>query len=237
MSLAHLEIITSDDSNVWNMLHIIAECADLRQSKRSDPIDTDRFQSFIKSLPVMMNVVELERFMQVQPPPKSDFQNYFAAMHTFLLQMVYHSSQTCARKSKVNWRGGTQEWGPVFWGALHLLASRSADSEQGRKMFILNFEITLPCEMCRKDTAIIVDGFKHKLDEIVKSREKTSQLFIDIHDQVNKKLGKPMFQKSSFAMSENVKKGVIALSAVSVIGILIYFIYQRTRKNRSFTVA
>lgn len=237
MSLARNEAIASDDSPVWNMLHIIAECADLRQTKEGHIPDIGRLQSFIKSLPVMLNERELERFQRSHPPPKSDFLKYFAAMHTHLLHVVHHSSQSCTVQPKAPWRGGPQQWGPIFWAALHHLAENSADNAQGRMMFILNFEITLPCEICSKDTSKIVDMWKPQLDEIVMSREKTTQLFRDIHDQVNKKLGKPMFQKSVDVMSDSWKKGLIGIAAVSVIGIVIYIIYSQTRKPKSYHVA
>jgi hypothetical protein len=237
MSLAHDEDVMSDDSFQWKMLHVIGEWVDLWQMKRQPPLDLDRFHFFIGSLPTMMNVPALERFISNKGMPLSNFGEYFVDMHNYVLHTVNHSSKSCTKRSNVKWmEEGTSAWGPVFWKTYHLWARNSADNPRGRKLFIENFFVTLPCPTCRIDTANMIEDLKNDLDEIVLSREKTSQLFIDIHDQVNKKLGKKMFQKPKFLQSENVKKYIITFSAISVVGFLMYFIYNKTRKNKSFTV-
>lgn len=88
----------------------------------------------------------------------------------------------------------TSVWGPSLWHYLHILSFNypvkpTKLHKQKHKEFILNLQYTLPCKYCR-------DNLKKNLKQLpltrnaLKNRENFSRWVYDLHELINKMLGK-----------------------------------------------
>jgi hypothetical protein len=88
-------------------------------------------------------------------------------------------------------------WGPAFWFTLHNGASKypidaSPLTKERMKGFILGIPTMLPCAACKGHANDHIENNKYKLDDICSSREKLFKFFVDFHNIVNNKYGKPI---------------------------------------------
>ena len=88
----------------------------------------------------------------------------------------------------------TTVWGPSMWHYMHAMSfnypvNPSADQKKHYKNFVLNLQHTLPCGACRKN---LTNNFKaHPLKAChLKNRTTFSRYIYDLHEVVNKMLGK-----------------------------------------------
>ena len=89
----------------------------------------------------------------------------------------------------------TKVWGPSLWHTLHTISFNypihplAADKKQYRN-FILSLQHVLPCKHCR-------NNLKHNFEKLplhpslMESRETFSRYIYDLHEHINKMLGKP----------------------------------------------
>jgi hypothetical protein len=88
-------------------------------------------------------------------------------------------------------------WGPSFWFTLHNGAMKypvkaSPIWIERMKGFILGIPVMIPCEKCADHaTSYIESNYKH-LDEIVSGRDNLFKFFVDFHNKVNERYGKPI---------------------------------------------
>jgi hypothetical protein len=88
----------------------------------------------------------------------------------------------------------TGVWGPAMWHYLHTMSFNypvhpTKENKQHYREFVLNLQNVLPCGKCRKN---LVKNFK-KLPltvERMESRKTFSKYIYDLHEVVNKMLGK-----------------------------------------------
>jgi hypothetical protein len=88
----------------------------------------------------------------------------------------------------------TSVWGPSMWHSLHTISFNyphkpTCDDKQHYQAFILNLQNVLPCGKCRKN---LKKNFKRLPLTIsnMKSRETFSRYVYDLHEIINKMLGK-----------------------------------------------
>lgn len=87
-----------------------------------------------------------------------------------------------------------EKWGPSFWKFLHALSffyPKHPSEKQKKKYesFLLSFEEFIPCEKCKKDYEKYISEKKPNLD----SKKEFVIWVIDLHNFVNKKLGKKIY--------------------------------------------
>lgn len=87
-------------------------------------------------------------------------------------------------------------WGPAFWFTLHNGAARypikaSPIFAQNMKNFILGMTAMLPCEKCKDHAIAHIEANYRRLDEIVSGRKNLFNFFVDFHNAVNRRYGKP----------------------------------------------
>lgn len=91
----------------------------------------------------------------------------------------------------------TTVWGPPMWHYLHTMSFNypiqpSEDDKKNYKRFIESLQPTLPCKYCR-------ENLKQNLKimpltrEALKTRETFSKYIYELHNLVNKMLGKPAY--------------------------------------------
>jgi hypothetical protein len=120
------------------------------------------------------------------------------------------SSQTCNSNIKLNnseldlkWTKNTftstsdpNVWGPSFWFSLHNGASKYPENATSifrdrMKQFILSIPFILPCEKCRSHAKEYIDNRQNELDQICSGRKTLFNFFVDFHNMVNVRSGKP----------------------------------------------
>jgi hypothetical protein len=88
----------------------------------------------------------------------------------------------------------TSVWGPSLWHYLHVMSfnypiTPTKIQKQKYKQLLLNFQYTLPCKYCRMN---LKKNFKKfpLTDKIFKNRNNFSRYIFNLHEQINKLLGK-----------------------------------------------
>jgi hypothetical protein len=87
-------------------------------------------------------------------------------------------------------------WGPPFWFSLHVSAvyypmQASPLVRERMKQRILAIPYEIPCGVCRPHASAFVEKHKDNLDNIVSGRHSLGKFYVDFHNQVNKRYGKP----------------------------------------------
>lgn len=87
-------------------------------------------------------------------------------------------------------------WGPYFWTTLHISASHypieaSPIVRERMKGRILSIPYEIPCQTCRNHAVAFVEKHRDNLDQIVSGRHQLGKFYVDFHNQVNKRYGKP----------------------------------------------
>ena len=129
------------------------------------------------------------------------------------------------------------EWGPAFWKVLHglaQLAGHKTDPNMRRdeilhwKHLLKTLHTVLPCEECREH---LVSYVKHNPIDIPENYEMVGsylRLWVYLlHEDVNRRLGKPSFlydqlandpeHKQSFAILQIIMKRAVVSSAVHIL--------------------
>uniref|UniRef100_A0A6C0LVE6 thiol oxidase n=1 Tax=viral metagenome TaxID=1070528 RepID=A0A6C0LVE6_9ZZZZ len=92
--------------------------------------------------------------------------------------------------------GNPAVWGPAMWFSLHNGAYKypkkaSPFWKNRMKSFIQGIPVMLPCEVCADHACAYIESQKHYLEEVVSGRENLIIFFVNFHNFVNRKLGKP----------------------------------------------
>ncbi len=87
-------------------------------------------------------------------------------------------------------------WGDGTWLFLHhgsLAASKIIDSAAAEKYwnFIEGLPLMLPCKDCSRHASNYIDSARQRRREICASRDGLLQFFVDFHNSVNLRTGKP----------------------------------------------
>ena len=88
----------------------------------------------------------------------------------------------------------TSVWGPSLWHYLHLMSfiypiNQTNIQKQKYKQLLLNFQYTLPCKYCRINLKKNFKNFPLS-DKIFENRNSFSRYIFNLHEQINKMLGK-----------------------------------------------
>ena len=88
-------------------------------------------------------------------------------------------------------------WGPSFWLTLHNGSAKypvkaSPIWAERMKGFILGIPVMIPCEKCSDHATSYIEANYDRLDEIVNGRDNLFKFFVDFHNQVNERYGKPI---------------------------------------------
>lgn len=88
-------------------------------------------------------------------------------------------------------------WGPAFWytlhnGAFHYPEHASPLHAERMKNFIIGIPVMVPCATCKEHATAFIEKHRKKLTSICASKETLFNFFVDFHNQVNKRYGKPV---------------------------------------------
>ncbi len=85
-----------------------------------------------------------------------------------------------------------KDWGPAKWIKTHQLAKYSDLRKNDLVMYVYGLRNELPCEECRLEYSKLLEEFPLRGDHL-KDNRTAFEWTVFIHNQVNKRLGKPMF--------------------------------------------
>jgi hypothetical protein len=108
-------------------------------------------------------------------------------------------------------------FGPPFWFTLHNGASKYPDDpskivQAKMKNFIIAIPIMLPCLKCKDHATSYIETNLEKLDDIVSSRNKLFNFFVDFHNYVNKRYGKNIL---TYQQAEQLYNGSVKITKMS----------------------
>jgi hypothetical protein len=88
-------------------------------------------------------------------------------------------------------------WGPSFWfilhnGAINYPLHANNICKQRMKQFIYGMEVMIPCEQCSDHATSFIEKNRNNLDNIVSSRNKLFNFFVDFHNEINERYKKPI---------------------------------------------
>jgi len=86
-------------------------------------------------------------------------------------------------------------WGPSLWFFLHVSSAYypldpSPIVRERMKNRILALPYEIPCEKCRTHALAFIEGNRDNLNDIVSTREKLFNFYVDFHNKVNERYGK-----------------------------------------------
>jgi len=89
-------------------------------------------------------------------------------------------------------------WGPSRWFTFHTSAIKYPENpaplvRERMKNIILGIPVLLPCENCKEHSTAYIESRLNELDDIVSTRDKLFNFFVDFHNYVNKRYGKKIF--------------------------------------------
>ena len=92
--------------------------------------------------------------------------------------------------------GNPAVWGPAFWFSLHNGATKypikpTPTWKYRMKSFIKGIPVMVPYEKCADHATAYIESQSNRLDDIVSTRNKLFVFFVEFHNFVNARLGKP----------------------------------------------
>lgn len=89
-------------------------------------------------------------------------------------------------------------WGPSFWYTLHVSAAHypieaSPIVRDRMKNRILAIPYEIPCSGCRPHAIDFIEKNRNNLDRIVSGRHELGKFYVDFHNKVNERYGKPIW--------------------------------------------
>lgn len=130
-------------------------------------------------------------------------------------------------------RSSIQSWGPAGWTYLHATSfvypeSPSEEDKWRYYEFLQHFANVIPCKLCRRHFKDMLRSNlteRHQSDPF-RSRDRLSRFLVDLHNQVNERLGKRQVkyetvlhwytQKDSSALSMSMLQVGIACCVISL---------------------
>lgn len=87
-------------------------------------------------------------------------------------------------------------WGPPFWFSLHISAVYYPENpsnivRERMKCRILAIPYEIPCGACRPHAISYIESNRDNLDKIVSNRHELGAFYVDFHNKVNERYGKP----------------------------------------------
>ena len=126
-------------------------------------------------------------------------------------------------------------WGPPAWTFLHTVTynypeNPTEDDKRNYHNFFDSLQHVLPCEKCKDHYKQNIQ--KYDLDSNLDSREDLVKWLIDLHNNVNKDNGKPVwsydevYNKYDNLHNSNMINKVIVFVILSIVLIMIFFLYN-----------
>lgn len=102
-------------------------------------------------------------------------------------------------------------WGPHFWATFHYIAAAysvnpNPSVKSTMKNFIQSIPVFLPCSTCQDHAFVYIKS--HNLDNVVLNKKELFTFFFNFHNEVNKRLNKPLMKLEDALKKYNVPKDI-----------------------------
>jgi len=127
-------------------------------------------------------------------------------------------------------------WGPPAWTFLHTVTynypeNPTEDDKRNFYNFFMNLQHVLPCEKCKAHYKQNIQ--KYDLKNSLGSRQELVKWLIDLHNDINKDNGKPVWSYSDvynkyqdMYKSDSVINKVLIFIILCIVLILIFFLFN-----------
>jgi len=131
------------------------------------------------------------RMSKLFSPYTNRFKDYVSNIHDRKKSMV----DLEWKENQVESLANPKIFGPPFWFTLHVSALHypihpSPIVRERMKGRILAIPFEVPCMACKPHAAAFIESNKHRLDEIVSSKDNLFNFYVDFHNKVNQRYGK-----------------------------------------------
>jgi hypothetical protein len=108
-------------------------------------------------------------------------------------------------------------FGPPLWFTLHNSSNNYPDNpspivKERMKNIIIGIPVLLPCANCKDHATAYIETHFDKLDDIVSTRDKLFNFFVDFHNYVNKRYNKKTY---SYEEAKDLYSGKNKVSKLS----------------------
>lgn len=168
--------------------------------KFDDEIESHKNQPSIQ-LVKPSSFVEKKKEEQEEEVKKEEVkkeETFYVPKETFYIDKIedyetYYSMYQNTSSKKGNL---PEVFGPPLWFSLHNASAyyptnASPLHAERMKNIILGIPVLLPCETCKEHATNYIEEKKHLLSDICKTKEALFEFFVDFHNYVNERLGKP----------------------------------------------
>ena len=148
-----------------------------------------------------INSILMEKEKPIQEPPGYAQHNYVQQVYTEPDYVVPKPTKQVPiiNNNKLPETGDSNPnvWGPYYWYILHNSSAiypinANPVVRNVMKYRILAIPYELPCRKCQIHASAYIQQFSDiQLDDIVSTREKLFNFYVDFHNAVNIRLGKP----------------------------------------------
>jgi len=116
--------------------------------------------------------------------------------HSLPGQVDHHDTTLTYRRITSENTADPSVWGSAFWfslhnGAKHYPATPTASEVIRMKGFIRGLSVILPCGVCKYHADLFVQQHETQIDDICSSKDSLFDFFVDFHNAVNERNGKP----------------------------------------------
>ena len=127
-------------------------------------------------------------------------------------------------------------WGPPAWTFLHTVTynypeNPTEDDKRNFYNFFMSLQHVLPCDKCKGHYKQNIQ--KYDLKNSLGSRQELVKWLIDLHNDINKDNGKPVWSYSDvfnkyqdMYKSDSLINKVIIFVIICIVSILIFFLYN-----------
>ena len=132
-----------------------------------------------------------------------------------------------------------EKWGPHYWKMSHYITiaypkNPTEEDKKSVKMYFYNLVYLLPCENCRNHYAKNLNKFP-LTEEILASRYKLIKWLVDIHNEVNRRTGKPEISindiENLYLNDNNVNYNQIIMLSILGLLVIILIIYMKNKNK------
>lgn len=128
-------------------------------------------------------------------------------------------------------------WGEYYWGVIHYITIAYPDNPtEDDKLHVKNFynqlQHLLPCENCSYHYKLNLEKYP-LTDDILSSRYKLIKLFVDIHNEVNRRTGKSEMGVEQVIEYYTTKKTSYNWNTIATLALMIFLIVLLIYYTRS----
>lgn len=142
-----------------------------------------------------------------------------------------------------------QVWGPIFWTTMHIVSmgypeKPSQEEQQAAASFYNSLSIVIPCPICREHYSFFLK--KTPVEGATGSRATLIEWCFNLHNDVNKQLGKPALSWDDFIAQTamlrdkgairiceqpNYYEPLVYVAVGALLGVGGYYAYKTYSKN------